>query len=147
MISPSFCCAMRFVTRSNTRSILFMNSEYGLDFNLIRVLFSCLNFNCFQYEAPYEKNVFFFAYAKTKTQISLAVTAKLISVFVSATQIVQSLYYLNPKFQSSSHLLWLYSLVCVGPGRKPQRPVFSERGSYVFSNDKAIHKIKLTLVC
>ena len=45
--------------------------------------------------------------------------------------IVQSLYFLNPKFQASSHLLWLYSLVCVGPGRKPRRPVFSERGSYV----------------
>ena len=25
----------------------------------------------------------------------------------------------NPTFQASSHLLWLYSLVCVGPGRKP----------------------------
>ena len=41
----------------------------------------------------------------------------------------QSLYFLNPKFQASSHLLWLYSLVCVGPGRKPLRPVFSQRGS------------------
>ena len=29
----------------------------------------------------------------------------------------------------SSHLLWLYSPVCVGPGRKPRRPVFSQRGS------------------
>ena len=70
-----------------------------------------------------------FAYAKTKTQISFAVTAKPISVFVFATQIVQYLYYLNPKFQASSYLMWLYSLVCVGPGRKPRRPVFSERGS------------------
>ena len=62
----------------------------------------------------------FFAYAKkTKTQISFAVTAKLISAFVSATWIVQSLLYLNPKFQASSHLLWLFSPVCVGPGRKP----------------------------
>ena len=43
--------------------------------------------------------------------------------------IVQSLYFLNPKFQASSHLLWLYSLVCVGPGRKPRRLVFSQRGS------------------
>ena len=34
-----------------------------------------------------------FAYAKTKTQI----TAKLISAFVFATRIVQSLYFLNPK--------------------------------------------------
>ena len=57
------------------------------------------------------------------------VTAKLISAFVFATWIVQSLYYLNPKFQAYSLLLWLYSLVCVRPGRKPRRPVFSERGS------------------
>ena len=35
-------------------------------------------------------------------------------------QIVQSLYVLNPKFQASSHLLWLCSLVCVGPGLKPE---------------------------
>ena len=70
-----------------------------------------------------------FAYAKTKTQISFAVTAKLISAFVFATWIVQSLYFLNPKFQASSHLRRLYSPVCVGPGRKPRRPVFSQRGS------------------
>ena len=67
---------------------------------------------------------------KTKTQISFAVTAKLISIFVFATRIVQSLYFLNTKFQAPSHLLWLYSPVCVGPGRKPRRQVFSERGSY-----------------
>ena len=71
-----------------------------------------------------------FVYAKTKTQISFAVTAKLISAFVFATRIVQSLYFLNPKFQASSYLVWLYSLVCVGPGRKPRRPVFSQQGSY-----------------
>ena len=47
----------------------------------------------------------FFAYAKTKTQISFAVTAKLISAFVFATRIVQSLYFLNPKFQASSNVL------------------------------------------
>ena len=57
-------------------------------------------------------------------------TAKLISAFVFATWIVQSLYFLNPKFRVSSHLLWLYSPVCIGPGRKPRRPVFSQRGSY-----------------
>ena len=71
-----------------------------------------------------------FAYANTKTQISFAVTAKLISAFVFATQIVQSFYFLNPKFQASSHLLFLYSPVCVGPGRKPRRPVFSQRDTY-----------------
>ena len=55
-------------------------------------------------------------------------SASQISAFVFATGIVQSLYYLNPKFQASSHLLWLHRPVCVGPGRKPRRPVFSERG-------------------
>ena len=30
-----------------------------------------------------------------------------------------------------SHLLKMYSPVCVGPGRKPRRQVFSRRGSYV----------------
>ena len=47
-----------------------------------------------------------------------------------ATWIVQSLFYLNPKFQASSHLPWFYSLVCVRPGWKPRRPVFSQRGSF-----------------
>ena len=56
--------------------------------------------------------------------------AQLISAFVFATQIVQSLYYLNPKFQASSHLLLQYSPVCVRPGWKPRRPVFSQRGSF-----------------
>ena len=61
-----------------------------------------------------------FAYAKTKTQISFTVTAKLISAFLFTTWIVKSLYFLSPKFQASSHLLWLYSPVCVSPGRKPE---------------------------
>ena len=66
---------------------------------------------------PHEKNQQS-AYAKTKTQISFAVTAKLISAFVFATQIVQFLYFLNPEFPVSSHLLCLYSWVCVEPVRK-----------------------------
>ena len=55
---------------------------------------------------------------------------KLISAFVFTTRIVQFLFYLNPKFQASNHLLWLYSSIRVGPGRNPRRPVFSQRGSY-----------------
>ena len=51
--------------------------------------------------------------------------------FVFATRIVQSLYFLNLKFQASSHLLWLYSLVCVGTGQKTRKPVFSQRGSNI----------------
>ena len=45
----------------------------------------------------------FCIYAKTKTQISLAVTAKLISAFVFAIWIVEYLFFLNTKFQASSH--------------------------------------------
>ena len=47
----------------------------------------------------------------------------------------QSLYFLNLKFQESRHILWMYSLVCVGLGQKPRRPVFSQRGSYL-----SVHK-------
>ena len=54
-------------------------------------------------------------YVKTKAQISFAVSAKLISAFVFATRTVQFPYFLNPKFPTSSHLLYLYSSVCVGP--------------------------------
>ena len=46
--------------------------------------------------------------------------ADLISAFVFATRIVQSLVFLNQKFQAPSHPVWLHSLVCVGPGRKPE---------------------------
>ena len=39
---------------------------------------------------------------------------------------------LLPKSEISSlHLLWLYRPVCVGPGRKPRRPVFLQRGSII----------------
>ena len=61
-----------------------------------------------------------FAYAKTKAQISFAVTVKLISAFVFATRIVLFLFFLNLKFQASSLPLWLHRPVCVGPGWKPK---------------------------
>ena len=61
---------------------------------------------------------------------SCAVNAQLISAVVFATQIVQSLCFLYTKFQASSHLLWLYSMVFVVPSRNPLRPVFSQRGSF-----------------
>ena len=58
---------------------------------------------CFLYGSyePGREKIGFFAYTKTKAQISFAVTAKLISAFVFAIQIVQSLYCLYPKFQAS----------------------------------------------
>ena len=66
------------------------------------------------------------AYAKTKAQISFAVTPKVISAFVFATRIVQSHYFLNTK----SHLLSQLSAVCDGPGGKPKLLVLSRKGSY-----------------
>ena len=54
-------------------------------------------------------------------------TGQLRGNYVFVTRIVQSLY---PKFQAYSHLLWLRSPVCVGPGQKPQKPVFAQSGSY-----------------
>ena len=75
-------------------------------------------YGCIIWASSWENRLF--AYAKTKSQISFAVTAKLISTFVFATKIVQSLFFLNPKFQASSYLLWLHSLVCVRPGWKPE---------------------------
>ena len=68
------------------------------------------------------------------------ITAKLISAFVFATRIVQSLYFIYTKFQASSYLLSPYSPVYVGPGRKPRRPVFSERGSILNSAELSTKK-------
>ena len=73
------------------------------------------------------------AYAKTKAQISFAVTAKLISAFVFATRIVQFLFYLNPKFQASSSFLCFYGLVCVRPFRKPHC-WFSHEAAHMFKS-------------
>ena len=44
--------------------------------------------------------------------------AQLTSAIVFGTWIVKSLYFINPKFQASRHLLCLRSSICVGPGRK-----------------------------
>ena len=68
----------------------------------------------------------------------------LISAFVFATRIVQPLYFLYTKFQASSHLVWFVSLVCVGPGRKSRRPVFSQRGSYYLHTQMVMSVPKLT---
>ena len=50
-----------------------------------------------------------FSICENKGADSLAVTVKLINAFVFPTQIVQFVYFLNPKFPVSSHLLCLYS--------------------------------------
>ena len=67
---------------------------------------------------------------RKQTQISFAITREADQRLVFATRKVQSIYFLNPKFQASSLLLWQYSPLCVGPGQKPRRPVFSQQGSF-----------------
>ena len=54
---------------------------------------------------------------KTKAQTICITTVQLINVFVFATQIVRSIYFLNPKFKAFDDLLWNHRPVCVGPGR------------------------------
>ena len=60
---------------------------------------------CYVTNEPHHKKTNTLHMRKTKAQISFAVTAKLISTFVFATQFVKFLYFLNPKFPASSHLL------------------------------------------
>ena len=48
-------------------------------------------------------------------------------LFFFAIRIVQYLYYLNPKFQASSHLLWLSDRFVSDLVGKPRRPVFSHK--------------------
>ena len=70
------------------------------------------------------------SYVKIKAQINCTVTTQQMSTFVSLqgyAKIVQSLCF--SKFETSSHLLWPYSPICVGPGQKPRRQVFLQRGS------------------
>ena len=72
----------------------------NVGFLMMRLIYSYKNF----IEPPHGKTNYL-QYAKTETQISFAVTAKLISAFVFATRIVHFLIFLNPKCQASSLLL------------------------------------------
>ena len=67
-----------------------------------------------KFEPRSEKPGFLLINAKTKAQISCAVTAKLIRAFAFATRIVHFLSFINSKFQASQ----LHRPVCVRPDRK-----------------------------
>ena len=70
-----------------------------------------------------------FANAKTKGQNSCVVTAQQIRALFLLNR---SLYFPNTKFQASSYMSSVVvHPVCVGPGRKPLKQVFSGCGSYV----------------
>ena len=84
----------------------------------------------FIYDPRHEKICFCISKNKDAAQV----TAQLISAFVFSTKTLQTLYFLNPKFQASSHVRLLYSSVCVGPGLKPRRQVLSRLCSYLVVN-------------
>ena len=93
-----------------------MNSKFpNLKFQILVIFYTGVIPN----ESGREKTGFLHMRKQRRRSASRLLSAKLISAFVFAILIVQFLYYLNPKFPASSHLLWRYSLVCVGPGRKP----------------------------
>ena len=94
-------------------------------------------------DEPRCKKTGFFTYAKTKAQISFAVTVKLISNCIFVTRIVKFLFFLNLKFQASSLLLYLHRPVCVRPGRKLRRPVFSQRNSSTVEPSRVNVKINM----
>ena len=96
------------------------------------------------FEPRHEKP--FFVYAKTKAQTSCAVTAQLISAFVFATKIVQSLFFLNLKFLASSHLLWVCGPGCVGPCWKPRSQIVSCRGSFLCLDSGKLQNSKTSLI-
>ena len=96
------------------------------------------------YEPRHEQTGFLFM---RKQRHRSVVIAQLISAFVFATRIVQSLFFQNLKFQTSSHLLWLYSPVCVGPGQKPRRPVFSRRSSIMSKQTATSNPNSVAIPC
>ena len=73
-----------------------------------------------------------FTYSKTRAQISCARTADQRHCFryKDSTN--------NPNFQTSSHLLWLYSPVCVGPGQKFRRQIFSRQDTAARTERKLV---------
>ena len=97
---PDLCLLVPF--SMHTPSIVIQSCK-RVDFNASSALLSFLEKSTMAYEPPRQKNQQF-AYAKTKVQISFAVTLKLISAYVFATRKVQTLFFLNPKLQASSHL-------------------------------------------
>ena len=70
---------------------------------------------------------------KQKTQISFAVTAKLISGFVFVTWIIHFLYFLNPKFPVSMAIIYVCTARFMSDlFRKTTLLVFSLGGSFIF---------------
>ena len=76
-------------------------------------------------------------YVKPKVQISCAGN-RATDQRLCFLCIVQFIYFFNPKFQASSHLLWLYSPVCVGPGGKTPKTGFLMTQIFYFSDQRTL---------
>ena len=78
--------------------ILINNSLFTeTKFSITKILHAKISFGMTSYEPCHEKTCFLYMQKKGTNQLR-----------VTATYKVQSLYLLNPKFQTSSDLLWLY---------------------------------------
>ena len=92
----------------NARQAFFHNSTFTvegdgrlLEATLYGIIQELISIETFE---PHREKTGFLPMRKQRRR-SAAVTAKLISAFVFATRIVQSLFYLYPKFQASSSFL------------------------------------------
>ena len=84
---------------------------------------------------PRCEKIGFFAYAKTKTQNNCAFSA-----FVFATRIVQSIYYLNPKFQTSSHSVAVQPGLCQTWSETPTTGFLTTRLKSANTSVALLHK-------
>ena len=93
-----------------------------------------------------------FRLCDNKDTNSCAVNAQLISAFVFATLIVPFLFYLNPKFQASSHLPWFYISVCDWLHRNSRtgflasRLTFSHAHMFTCSGNRFVNDIINTIL-
>ena len=86
----------------------------------------------------YFLNLKFHASNQLMCWYNTVVTTQLISSLVLATWIVKSLYFLNPKFHASNQLLCWYSPVCVGPGWKSRKNMFSLDTTHIKGPDQKV---------
>ena len=119
---------------SRSRATLSCDSSYT-SFSLTRSIVSCLisvwtRYSTFESRKP----AFCICENKGTDQLRGNCEADQRLCFFS-TLIVQSLYYLNPKFQASCYLLWLYSLVCVGSGRNPEDRFSHNEAHFSFNTE------------
>ena len=83
---------------------------------------------------------------KQRRRSDASYRVQLISTFVFASKIVQTLYFLNMKFQASSHLLWLYNLVCMDLVGKPEGR-FSHVAAHTICFRGTNYQIGIRVIC